>query len=96
MNRALLTRPSAFLPPCMSFAALAIVLLHVAMHGTAREPDEGAAAHLFQLLIVAQVPLAVYFSIRWLPKAPRQGVKVLVLQLASALLACAPVAALGL
>jgi len=55
----------------MSFAALALVLGHVAMFGAAREADEGTAAHLFHLLMVAQVPIVAVFAIRWLPRIPR-------------------------
>ncbi len=37
---------SAFLPIAMSLLAVAVVLLHIALVGTARQPDEGTAAHL--------------------------------------------------
>jgi hypothetical protein len=80
----------------MSATALAVVLGHVALHGGAREPDEGAAAHVWQLLMVAQLPIIAYFAIRWLPKAPGPGVVVLVLQLVAGLAAAAPVFLLGL
>src|SRR4051812_27064106 len=72
-------RPSAFLPLAMSVAALAVVLGHVAMFGAAREADEGAAAHTFQLLLIAQVPIVVFFAIKWLPRAPRQALTILLL-----------------
>lgn len=45
----------------MSLAALAIVLIHIILLGAVRQPDEGAAAHIFQLLIVAEVPVAAFF-----------------------------------
>ena len=45
----IIKRPSAFVPVAMSFAALAIVLVHIIMAGTARQADEGTAAHLWQL-----------------------------------------------
>ena len=32
-------KPSAFLPIAMSLAALTVVLIHIAMHGTARQAD---------------------------------------------------------
>jgi len=87
----LMKRPSGFLPVAMSFAALAIVLGHVAMFGAVRQADEGTAAHLFQLLLAAQVPIVVFFAIRWLPENPRQALPVLALQAAAGLLALAPV-----
>ena len=56
-----------------------------------READEGAAAHIFQLLIVAQVPVGAFFAIKWLPQAPRQALLVLALQACAVLAAFAPV-----
>ena len=79
--------PSAFLPLAMSVAALAVVLGHVAVFGAAREADEGAAAHLWQLLMAGQVPLVAYFAIKWLPRAPRSVLAVLALQGAAVLAA---------
>jgi len=89
-------RPSAFLPLAMSVAALAVVLGHVAMFGAAREADEGAAAHTFQLLLIAQVPIVVFFAIKWLPRAPRQALTILLLQAGAAVAALAPVFFLNL
>ena len=83
--------PSAFLPLAMSVAALGVVLGHVVMFGAAREADEGAAAHLWQLLMAGQVPLIAYFAIKWLPRAPRSVLAVLALQVAAVLAALAPV-----
>ena len=86
----MMKRPSAFLPLGLSFAALATVLGHVALFGAAREADEGAAAHIFQLLMAAQVPILVYFAIQWLPRNPRQAVCILALQAGAAIAALAP------
>ena len=83
--------PSAFLPLAMSAAALAVVLGRVAIFGAAREADEGAAAHLWQLFMAGQVPLIAYFAIKWLPRAPRSILVVLALQVAAVLAALAPV-----
>ena len=92
----IMKKPSAFLPVAMSFAALATVLGHVAMFGAVREADEGTAAHIFQLLIAAQVPIVAVFAIKWLPRAPRQALQVLALQAGAALAALAPVFFLNL
>ncbi len=62
----LLKKPSAFLPVAMSLAALAMVLVTLATSGIVREADEGTAAHIFQLLMAAQVPIVAYFAISWL------------------------------
>lgn len=92
----MMKQPSAFLPVAMSFAALATVLGHVAMFGAVREADEGTAAHIFQLLLIAQVPIVAFFAIKWLPRNPRQGLQVLALQAGAGLAALAPVFFLNL
>jgi hypothetical protein len=92
----MMKQPSAFLPVAMSFAALATVLGHVARFGVAREADEGTAAHVFQLLMIAQVPIVALFAIKWLPQAPRQALAILALQAAAVLAALAPVFFLSL
>lgn len=88
---AILKHPSAFLPVVMSIGALAIVLVFLAVHGPAPQPDEGAAAHLWQLLMAGQVPIVAFFAIKWLPAAPRQALLVLALQLGAAVAAAFPV-----
>ena len=87
----LMKKPSAFLPLAMSFAALATVLGYLAVNGVVREPDEGTAAHIWQLLMGGQVPIVAFFAIKWLPRAPRQALPVLALQAGAALAALAPV-----
>lgn len=88
---ALMKRPSAYLPVAMSLAALAAVLGQLSVFGVVRAADEGAAAHLFQLLIVGQAPLVAYFALQWVPRAPRHALQVLAVQLAAVLVALAPV-----
>jgi hypothetical protein len=92
----LVKHPSAFLPVAMSFAALATVLAHVVIFGAVREADEGTAAHIFQLLMIAEVPIVAFFAIKWLPRFPRQVLQVLALQVGAALAALAPVFFLNL
>lgn len=84
-------KPSAFLPLIFSLAALAVVLGHIAMYGTGREVDEGTAAHLWQLLMVAQVPLLAFFAVKWLPRDPKHALPMLALQVVAMLAAMAPV-----
>jgi len=91
---AMLRRPSAYLPLAMSSAAVLTILVHIARFGTARQADEGAAAHLWQLLMVAQLPVVAFFAVRWVPRAPKQALIVLALQLAALAAALAPVALL--
>ena len=94
----LLRRPSAFLPLAMSVVALALVLGHVGAFGVAasRQPDEGATAHIFQLLIAGQIPLVVFFAIKWLPRAPRFSLPVLSLQILAVVAALASVILFGM
>ena len=80
----------------MSLAALATVLGHVAMFGAAREADEGAAAHVFQLLMIAQLPVIAFFAIKWVPRTPRGALQILALQAGAALAALTPVFLLNL
>jgi hypothetical protein len=80
----------------MSFAALALVLGHIAMFGAARESDEGTAAHLWQILMAGQLPVLAFFAIKWLPRATRPALGVLALQIAAVLASTAPVLLLKL
>jgi hypothetical protein len=84
-------KPSALVPIAMSLTALVLVMGHIAIYGAAREADEGTTAHLWQLLMGGQVPVLLYFAIKWLPRAPRQTLYVLALQTGAALASVAPV-----
>jgi hypothetical protein len=92
---ALLKHPSAFLPIGMSLSALAVVLGFLALNGPAPQPDEGAAAHIWQILMALQAPVVLFFAVRWLPQSPRQAAPILALQAAAAAAAMAPVYILG-
>lgn len=85
--------PSALVPIALSLAALSVVVVSLALSNwtVVHERDEGAAAHLWQLCMAAQVPILVYFAFKWIPIAPKQALLVLGLQLCAALLAAAPV-----
>jgi hypothetical protein len=91
MTTSLIKKPSAFLPLAMSALALATVIIHVTMFGTARQADEGTAAHIWQLLMGLQLPIIAFFALRWLPQTPRQALLILTLQLVAGLAAAAPV-----
>jgi hypothetical protein len=80
MKISLIRQPSALIPLAMSFAALALVLVHAAIFGVVHGADEGTAAHVFQILMAAQLPVVAYFAFKWLPKQPRQSLKILALQ----------------
>lgn len=90
MDSSAFGRPSAYVPLIMSLIAFAIMLAHVVLVGTAREADEGAAAHLFQILIVSQAPIIAFFAITGLQRAPREALLVLAAQVAAIGAALAP------
>lgn len=86
-----LKHPTAFLPIAMSLAALATVLLYLVLHGPGPQPDEGAAAHIWQILMAGQVPVVAFFGITWVRKTPREALLILALQIMAAIAALAPV-----
>ena len=92
----LLRQPTGYVPVAMSLGAFAMIVWFVAVHGVVHQPDEGAQAHLWQLLVAGQLPLIAYFAWTWLPSARRPAVVVLVVQVAAIVsLAVAPLWALG-
>jgi hypothetical protein len=90
-----LKRPSGFLPVTMSAGALGTILVAILTHGPAPQVDEGAAAHLWQLLMAAQRPIIGVFLFTGVRPSPRRGIPVLALQPVAALAAAAPVFFLG-
>ncbi len=87
----LVKQPTAFLPMAMSLTALAIVLGSLAIKGVVHQADEGTEAHLWQLLMAGQLPVLLFFAIKWLPRAPKQTLYVMALQAGAALASMAPV-----
>ena len=39
---------------------------HAAVCGVVHEADEGAAAHIWQILMAGQIPFVIYFMSKWL------------------------------
>ena len=75
----------------MSLAALAVVAARIAVVGTARETDEGAVAHVWQLLMTGQIPVIAFFVFTSLRQTARAALLVLALQFLAVLAAAAPV-----
>ena len=96
MNVSPMKEPGAWIPIAMSLAALVTVLSHLAIFGIAREVDEGASAHIWQLLMAGQLPVVAFDAVKGLPRAPGRTLWVLGVQVGAALAALAPVYALGL
>jgi hypothetical protein len=89
-------RPSGFLPLLMSGAALYVVVLHLVLYGAGPQvqvgrPDEGPEAHIWQILVTGQVPIGLYFALRWLWSDPRGTLWVLGIQVLAFVAAAAPV-----
>jgi len=82
----IIKKPSAWLPMVMSLATLAILLGYFARFGIVHKADEGTAAHLFQILMVGQIPIVAFFAIKWLPRNLKQTLMILALQVIVALL----------
>jgi hypothetical protein len=94
--RSAITRPSGFLPLLMSGAALYVVLQHLVLYGAGPQvhvgrPDEGAEAHIWQILMTGQVPIGVYFVLRWVWSDPLGTLSVVGIQLLAFVAAAAPV-----
>ncbi len=88
-----LKRPSAWIPIALSFAMLAFILTLLGINGvpTQMPEDEGVGAHLFQIWLVLEALMIPFFAVTWLPRAPKEALFVLVLQIAAVIAACAPV-----
>lgn len=90
-------KTSAYLPLALAAAALATVGVALALNpGLRQARDEGAAAHLWQVLMAGQGLGIVYFALSWLRRAPQRAWPVTAVQVAAFLAACAPVFLLGL
>jgi len=96
MNFSMLKYPTALVPLGLSLASLALVAGYVALYGTARQPDEGAAAHIWQLLILAHGPAILVFLAKWAPRDFKAAMTVLAVQVVALGAALAPVWIIGL
>ena len=85
------SRVASMAPVVMSSVALLIVLVHAARSDGAHEIDEGAAAHIWQLLMAAQVPIVLWYLASSLSRPYRTWVPTLLLQCGMAFLSCAAV-----
>lgn len=95
--KTLLKTPSAWVPIAMSLASLVLVISYLTIFGIdRRDEDEGAAAHIWQLLIAGQLPIIAFFFIKYFPIKPKQTLWVLALQIGVLISALSPVFILGL
>ena len=87
--------PSAMIPVIMSLEALVLVAVLLGTYGLAPDRDEGAIAHLWQLLMAAQLPVIGFVAFRWVRRAPWQAGAVLIVQALSWAAAAVPARLLG-
>ena len=80
IHLSLIKQPGAYIPLLMSLAALALVVGHAAIFGIVHEADEGAAAHIWQLLMVLQLPIVAYFIVKWILSQPKDVLQILALE----------------
>ena len=88
-------KPSALTPVVMSLVALMLIGIQVSINGMGPERDEGALAHLYQLLVAGQIPVIAFFAFRWFRQAPVQGLRVVVAQAFALAAALVPVHMMG-
>ncbi|MCB0794742.1 MAG: hypothetical protein KDB88_08400 [Flavobacteriales bacterium] len=79
-ERTLFIRLGAWLPMVLSILAIGLVLTHAMVLGRDRAADEGTAAHVFQLLLVLQVPIIALFIRRWFGSDRHRTMRVLGVQ----------------
>jgi hypothetical protein len=87
----IISKPSALIPMGMSLIALTVVVSFLVANGVVHQPDEGAEAHIWQLLMAGQIPIVIFFAVKWLPRYPRQTLPVLAMQAGAFLASMAPV-----
>ena len=92
MDRRKINRISGIMPIVLSLTAFGVVMVAVLTGWEKGYTDEGSVAHIFQLLIVAEVPFILVFvaTAEW--KRVVRVVGLIALQAAALVLALAPVA----
>jgi hypothetical protein len=67
VKSSLIKQPSAYLLLALSLAALVLVLSHAVVFGVVHAADEGAAAHIWQILaLLVGTWLANFAAVYWL------------------------------
>lgn len=90
MNIMPMRQTSAWFPIACSVTAVGLVMGHHAVFG-AVQASGGSAAQVFQMLMVAQAPVILYFLVRYVPRRPRAALYTLLLQALAAAAAFAAV-----
>jgi hypothetical protein len=66
-------------------------LVIVGVSSQSSQGDERAPARIFQLLLAAQLPIMVFFGMKWLPREPKHAILILALQFTAAIVPIATV-----
>ena len=82
----IIKKPSAWIPIVIPLIFFAYLVIYITVFGIVREEDEGTPAHLFQLWLVLEPFMVGFFAVKWLPRATKQALVVIALQIAAALL----------
>ena len=82
----LIKKPSAWIPIVIPLTFFAYLVVCISLFGIVQNADEGIAAHLFQLWLVFEPFLVGFFAVKWLPKARKQALFILLFQIIAALL----------
>jgi hypothetical protein len=88
-------KTGAWMPVLMSLGAIVLLGIRVVTHGLKPVNGEGALVQLWQLLLLAQLPLIIFFGHQWLRRAPRQSLTILAVQGLALATAALPVFVLG-
>jgi hypothetical protein len=93
MMQNIIRKPSAWLPIAISLVVFTSILCYVAVAIFSVAPEEGSRIFsiYFQWLTLAQVPIIVFFAIKWLPRQPKQAALILALQVIAAVISLAPI-----
>lgn len=92
MTRKQVNRICGITPIIMSALALSIAVAAGAFGWERGQTDEGSLAHIFQLLIVAQLPVFAVFLLTADWSRFERFARIVVIQVVAALLAFAPIA----
>lgn len=80
----LIKRPSAFVPILMSILAIIILLIHIMIAGVEEKQGEEIVTDVFEILIIWQLPVIIFFALKWMSQSFKNALIVLFLQIAVA------------
>ena len=87
----LIKKPSAWMPIAISLFLSISIYVGIFTHSILRQTDEGAGAHIFQLLMCLQTIVIIFFIIKYLIKFPKQTAIIFLIQVLAIILAFSPV-----